>query len=76
MKRKQAILNGERPKVTSSNVCSVFRPSFGMWHRLNSGPNNSFFATQFGDITDKIAPADYDGDGKTDIAALRQSTGV
>ncbi len=49
---------------------SVFRPSNGVWYRLNS-QNNSFNAIQFGLSQDKLAPADYDGDGRTDIAIFR-----
>ncbi len=50
---------------------SVFRPSNGVWYRLNS-QNNSFSAVQFGQAGDRLAPADYDGDGKTDIAVFRE----
>ncbi|HEY0051343.1 MAG TPA: FG-GAP-like repeat-containing protein, partial [Pyrinomonadaceae bacterium] len=55
---------------------SVFRPSNGVWYRLNSGANNSFVAAQFGSAQDKPAPADYDGDGRTDIAVFRPSNGT
>ncbi len=55
---------------------SVFRPSNGVWYRLNSGSGNSFAATQFGLSEDRPTPADFDGDGKTDIAVWRPSNGV
>jgi uncharacterized delta-60 repeat protein len=49
---------------------AVFRPSTGVWHTLNSF-NNTYSPFQWGASGDKIAPADYDGDGKTDRAVLR-----
>ena len=54
---------------------SVFRPSEGVWYRLNS-IDNSTFQTQFGLADDLITPADYDGDGKADLAVFRPSTGT
>ncbi len=51
---------------------TVYRPSSGVWYRLNS--QFIFFATQFGISTDKITPADYDGDGKTDLSVYRDGT--
>ncbi|CAN5351244.1 hypothetical protein BH10ACI1_BH10ACI1_27060 [soil metagenome] len=50
---------------------SVFRPSDGVWWILNSGTAASFSSIQFGIATDKIAPADYDCDRKTDFAVYR-----
>jgi hypothetical protein len=50
---------------------SVYRPSNGIWHNLNSF-NLSYTPVQWGISTDKPAPADYDGDGKSDIAVFRQ----
>ena len=51
---------------------SVFRPENGVWYLLNS--QTGFSAVQFGSPTDKIVPADYDGDGKADIAVFRGGT--
>ena len=48
---------------------SVFRPSDGVWYLLQS--TAGFAGVQFGISTDKLAPAGYDGDGKTDIAVFR-----
>lgn len=54
---------------------SVFRPSNGVWYRLNSS-NNSFTGVAFGANGDIPTPADYDGDNITDIAVYRPSNGV
>lgn len=54
---------------------SVFRPSDGTWHILQSG-TNTYRAQPFGLKGDKIAPGDYDGDGRTDLAVFRPSTGT
>ncbi len=54
---------------------SVFRPSDGSWHILNSG-TNTYRVQPFGANGDKITPGDYDGDSRTDLAVFRPSTGV
>ncbi|MBA3631302.1 MAG: VCBS repeat-containing protein [Acidobacteria bacterium] len=48
---------------------SVFRPDNGVWYIL--GSQNGPSGAAFGISTDKPVPADYDGDGKTDIAVYR-----
>jgi Tol biopolymer transport system component len=54
---------------------SVFRPSDGTWHVLQSS-TNTYRVQPFGLSGDKITPGDYDGDSRTDFAAFRPSTGV
>jgi uncharacterized delta-60 repeat protein len=54
---------------------SVYRPSDGNWHVLNSGGSPSYSITNWGNDTDLPTPADFDNDGKTDIAVYRPSTG-
>ncbi len=49
---------------------SVFRPSNGNWYLNRS--TSGFTSQQFGLASDKLVPADYDGDGKTDIAIWRE----
>jgi hypothetical protein len=46
-----------------------FRPSDRVWWLLRFA--SGFSAAQFGLSSDKIVPADYDGDGKADIAVFR-----
>jgi len=49
---------------------SVFRPGDGVWHNLDSF-SQAHAPFQWGVTGDKIAPADYDGDGRTDHAIFR-----
>jgi uncharacterized delta-60 repeat protein len=51
---------------------SVYRPENGVWYMLNS--LTGYNAVQFGIASDKLVPADYDGDGKTDVAVFRDGT--
>ena len=54
---------------------SVFRPSDGTWHVIES-ETNTYRARSFGLNGDKIVPGDYDGDERTDFAVFRPSTAV
>lgn len=49
---------------------AVFRPTDGIWHHLDSF-DNTYRGLQWGASGDKIAPADFDGDGRTDRAVFR-----
>lgn len=54
---------------------SVFRPSDGTWHVLQSS-TNTYTVQRFGSADDKIVAGDYDGDGRTDTAVFRPSNGT
>ncbi len=53
---------------------AVYRVDSGTWFQQRS--TEGFSSTQFGALGDTPAPADFDGDGKTDIAVFRPSNGV
>jgi hypothetical protein len=58
---------------------AIWRPSTGGWWVLKGsadGSNtSSYTAVSWGLSSDKEAPGDYDGDGKTDFAVFRPSEG-
>ena len=59
---------------------AIFRPSQGLWYGLpaaNGAPvlNSTTNIGQFGTTGDIAVPADYDGDGRADIAYFRPSNG-
>lgn len=61
---------------------AVWRPSSGMWYIRQSSTDQIIYAQwgmtthhPTGGLPDVPVPADYDGDGKTDIAVWRPDTG-
>ncbi len=53
---------------------SIFRPSVGEWW-ISKSSNGGNAAYAFGNVADKIVPADYTGDSRADVAVFRPSTG-
>ncbi|MEZ5424798.1 MAG: hypothetical protein R2747_00915 [Pyrinomonadaceae bacterium] len=50
---------------------AVFRPESGVWYILRSS-DGGYSIVKWGLDGDKLVPADYDGDGKNDLAVYRQ----
>ncbi len=61
--------NFDYDKDGNSDI-SVYRPSDGTWYVLGSS-SGSLFGVKWGASSDELAPADYDGDLKTDYAVWR-----
>jgi hypothetical protein len=49
----------------------IYRPTTGTWWYSASTAGGEARAVQFGNSTDRLVAADYDGDGKTDFAVYR-----
>ena len=49
----------------------MYRPSTGQWFVRGGNPG----VVTWGAVGDVPVPADYDGDGRTDMAVYRPSTG-
>jgi autotransporter-associated beta strand protein len=49
---------------------STFRPADGTWNAILTG-SGANFSTSWGLGSDRLAPADFDGDNKTDLAVYR-----
>jgi len=64
------IVRGQPAKVVVNQLKQPIRCRPGVWHQLDSS-NNNYSAFKWGISSDKLAPADYDGDGKTDRAVFR-----
>src|SRR3712207_8038689 len=62
------------PRSTLFPYTTLFRSRGGVWYLLLS-QNNSFAAVAFGLSDDVTVPADYDGDGRADLAVFRPSNG-
>jgi hypothetical protein len=69
-----ALISTVEPFRDPPNDLAVWRPSNGTFYVLNSA--GQWTSYQWGVSTDKPAPGDFDGDGKTDFCVFRPSTGT
>lgn len=76
---------GSRPAITAARVniigtqsspddLGIWRPKNGEWWVM-SGQGTQYSVAVWGMLSDKTAPGDFDGDGKTDFSIFRPSTG-
>ena len=72
LRRSRVRYGGQSCACKCASGCAW--PSVGAWYELNSS-NGTVTGEQFGFGNDVITPADYDGDGKTDLAVFRPSNG-
>ena len=54
---------------------ALFSPAKGVWY-TNSADGCAFTAVKWGTASDKLVPADYDGDGTLDAAVWRAESGT
>lgn len=54
----------------------VFRPSAGAWYSLKSSSFDGMDGVQWGANGDVPVQADFDGDGETDVAVVRNANGA
>ena len=60
---------------SKKNEFALFNPAKGVWF-TNSADGCAFTAVKWGLATDKLVPADYDGDGELDAAVYRPENGT
>jgi hypothetical protein len=64
----------EQTKETPTLI--LFRPSNGIWYSQSQPEAGAFRAVRWGSNTDRLVPADYDGDGDIDLAVYRPENGT
>ena len=72
-----AIVNaaaGQRSEKGRSDF-ALYNPAKGVWY-TTSADDCAFVATRWGQATDRLVPADYDGDGELDNAVWRAENGT
>lgn len=62
-------------ETRGNNEFALFSPAKGVWY-TNSSDGCAFAAVRWGTATDRLVPADYDGDGQIDAAVWRPASGT